>query len=337
MIVLQRYILIGIFASYTSLTSKNYFTFEGNFQDMNRYFFYSILIFTLGMMLPGCEENASQRILFLGHPYDWRIGERVDPRIEALNLSDYDQIWLGGDVCAQTTKLPTTLAYLDTLFHLRSNQTHWAWGNHDVQFGNTDSIRKHTGKADFYASWQDGYCLLVLNTNLFWYYLSPPPQSDCEAKAAQLALIKAVTDSIQQASHLVILHHHALFNEYKKDARGNPADAFNGTTIPIRATCDSTSNLTHTVYPWLTAVQKRGVQVVLIGGDLGMRAKSFDQQTPEGIRMLGSGINNSMDPRYVPEYVTSFAPDQVLILNYDRSEKTLNWKFEPLNDLLPAR
>ncbi len=301
---------------------------------MNRYFFYSILLLAASLIFPGCEKDTSQRILFLGHPYDWRTGDRVDPRIEALDLSVYDQIWLGGDVCGQTTKLPATLDYLDTLFHLSSSQTHWAWGNHDVLFGNTDSIRAHTGKADFYASWQDGYCLLVLNTNLFWYYPSSPPQQDCEAKAAQIALIKAVTDSIQQASHLVILHHHALFNEYKTDTPGNPADAFNGTTIPIRATCDSTSDLTQMVYPWLTAVQQRGVQVVLIGGDFGMRAKTFAQQTPEGIWMLGSGINNSLEARFVPDYVTSFAPDQVLILSYNRRKRTLDWVFEPLNNLL---
>jgi len=304
---------------------------------MNRYFFFSMLICTAVFALPGCEKDASQRIIFLGHPYNWRVGERVDPRVEALDFSEYNQIWLGGDVCGQTTKLPATLDYLDSLFHLRSNQTHWAWGNHDVLYGNTDSIRAHTGKADYYVSWQDGYCLLVLNTNLFWYYPSPPQQQDCEAKAAQIALIKTVADSIQKASHLVVLHHHALLNEYKTDSPGNPADAFNGTTIPIRSTCDSTSDFTQTVYPWLTTVQQRGIQVVLIGGDLGMRTKTFAQQTPEGIWMLGSGINNSMDPRYVPEYVTTFAPDQVLILNYDRAKKTLDWKFEPLNDLLPQR
>ena len=302
---------------------------------MNRYFFFFLLICTAVFALPGCEKDASQRILFLGHPYNWRAGDRVDPRIEALDFSAFDQIWLGGDICGQTTKSPATLDYLDTLFHLHSNQTHWAWGNHDVLFGNTENIRAHTGKADYYVSWQNGYCLLVLNTNLFWYYPSPPPQQDCEAKAAQIALFKAVTDTIQQASHLVILHHHALFNEYKRNTPGNPADAFNGTTIPIHATCDTASDLTKTVYPWLTAVQQRGVQVVLVGGDFGMRAKTFAQQTPEGIWMLGSGINNSLEARFVPDYVTSFAPDQVLILNYNRSKKTLNWAFEPLNSLLP--
>ncbi|NUO01448.1 MAG: hypothetical protein HUU01_12635 [Saprospiraceae bacterium] len=301
---------------------------------MNRYFFYPFFIIAAGFIFPGCEEQGLQRILFLGHPYNWRAGDRVDPRVEALDLSEYNQIWLGGDVCGQTTKLPATLDYLDTLFDLHSDQTHWAWGNHDVLFGNTDQILAHTGKPDFYVSWQDGFCLLVLNTNLFWYYPSPPQQLDCEAKATQIALIKAVTDTIRKASHLVILHHHALFNEYKTDAPGNPANAFNGTAIPIRATCDSTSDLTKLVYPWLTAVQRRGVQVVMVGGDLGMRAKSFDQETPEGIRMLGSGINNSVEVRYLPDYVTSFTPDQVLILNYHRRKKTLDWTFKSLHELV---
>ncbi len=306
---------------------------EGMIQTMPRYCSNLFFILAAVFFLQSCEKDASQHILFLGHPYDWRAGDRVDPRVEALDFSKYDQIWLGGDVCGQTTKSPSTLLYLDSLFHLRSEHTHWTWGNHDVLFGNTDSIRVHTGKPDFYASWQDGYCLLVLNTNLFWYYPSSPPQEDCEAKAAQIALIKNVADSIQKASHLVILHHHGLLNEYKTDVPGNPADAFNGTTIPIWATCDSASNLTQMVYPWLTAVQQRGIQVVLVGGDLGMRAKKYAQQTPEGIWMLGSGINNSVDAQYAPDYVRSFAPDQVLILNYNYSKRTLDWMFKPLSDL----
>jgi len=301
---------------------------------MNRYCFPKFALIVLLFANLACENEAPQRILSLGHAYDWQQGDRVDPRLEALDFSKFDQIWLAGDVCSRTTESPATLDYLDTLFQLRSERLHWAWGNHDVLFGNTENIIKHTGKPDFYARWQNGFCLLVLNTNLFWYYADVPRQENCEAKAAQLALLKSVTDTIHDASHLVILHHHALFNELKKAAPDQPADAFNGNAIPIRATCDSTSDLTKTAWPWLQQVQQRGVQVVLVGGDLGMRAKTFEQQTPEGIWMLGSGINNSVVTSFAPDYVSSFAPDQVLVLNYWRSKRKLDWSFQSLQTLL---
>ncbi len=301
---------------------------------MHRSFLYTSLLLAVALWLSGCKEQPVQHIIFLGHPYDWNAGNRIDPRIEALDLSAYDHIWLGGDVCSETTKLPATLDYIDSLFHLRSDSTHWTWGNHDMLFGKTETIRAHTGKPDFYVQWQDGYCLLVLNTNLFWPYPSKPAQKDCEAKAAQMALIKAVTDTIREASHLVILHHHALLTEYITAADGKPADAFNGTAITMRPTCDSTSDFTKQVYPWLTAVQQRGVKVLLVGGDMGMRAKTFARQTPEGIQILGSGINNSVSPRYIPDYVLSFAPDQVLLLEYRREERTLEWRYESLHNLL---
>ncbi|MCB0644607.1 MAG: hypothetical protein KDC44_23345, partial [Phaeodactylibacter sp.] len=68
------------------------------------------------LLLPGCRQRpATQQILFLGHPYYWiDAGNRLDPLVEQrLQSNDFDQIWLGGDVCAKTTEKPETLHYLD--------------------------------------------------------------------------------------------------------------------------------------------------------------------------------------------------------------------------------
>ncbi|MBK8703163.1 MAG: metallophosphoesterase [Saprospiraceae bacterium] len=278
-----------------------------------------------------CQDTSEKHYIFLGHPYDWHDGARVDPRLERLDYSRFDQIWLGGDVCSRTTEQPQTLVYLDSIFDLNAPGTHWALGNHDVMFGHPERLSEATGRPSFYSAWADGMVLLVLNTNLFWPYPSKPAQENCEEKKAQLALIQQITDTISRASHLVILHHYALFTELKTE---KDADAFNLNPQFLQATCDSASWVTPWLYPRLKSVQSRGVQVVMIGGDFGMRAKTYAYQTPEGILLLGSGINNSVDRRYAPEYVTTFDPDKVLILHHHPKQRNLSWSFADLDSLV---
>ncbi len=298
----------------------------------NHFFFVLVLLLISSSGCRKTDAGPGLRYIFLGHPYDWHSEGRVDPRLEKLDYSAYSQVWLGGDVCARTAKHPSTLPYLDSLFGLEN--THWALGNHDYDYGDPQLILDYLGRPSFYSRWQEGYLLMVLNTNLFWFYPSAPPQRDCGKKAAQTALIAAVADTIRQASHLIILHHHGLFNGLKTDEAGDTLRAFNVNATPIYTNCSPASELTSTLYPKLVEVQKRGVQVVLIGGDLGMRAKSFEFHTPEGIVMLGSGINNSVPREHAPEYVTDFSPDKVLELEYLPEREKLNWRFVELDSLL---
>lgn len=284
------------------------------------------------LIVAACSQGDQKTYIFLGHPYDWHDGTKIDPRLEKINYSRaFDQVWLGGDVCSRTIEKPSTLIYLDSIFHFKEGRTHWTWGNHDILYGNPERITETTGKPSFYTQWVDGFCLMVLNTNLFWPYPSKPAQEDCAAKKAQMEMMEQLTDTIQKASHLVILHHHALFTELKPKAH---TDFFNVNATGMQMTCDSASFLTPWLYERLVKVHKRGVEVVLIGGDFGMRAKKYDYQTPEGIRMLGSGINNSVDRRYAPEYVTTFDPDKVLILHRNTTAKSLNWEFADLDSLV---
>ncbi len=295
-------------------------------------FFLLALAFSLG----SCGgKSPSRQFLFLGHPYDWADTSRVDPRLERLDYSPYEQVWLGGDVCARTGRKAGNMAYLDSIFDFR--RVHWALGNHDYEFGDPQAILAYLQRPSFYTTWEDGFCLMVLNSNLFHYFAEGPPQQNCAEKQAQLDMIRTVADTIREASHLVILHHHGLFNERKVDEKGDTLKPFNFNPMQARATCDPASGLSRLVYPWLAALQKKGVQVVLIGGDMGMQAKSFAFQTPEGIWLLGSGINNSVDPEYAPEYVKDFSPDKVLELDYAPQERKLSWRFVLLDELVEGR
>lgn len=294
------------------------------------------LILVCCSFLLSCQQNSEyQHFLFLGHPYDWHRPNRVDPRLEQLDYSKYDEIWLGGDVCSRTAEDPTTMDYLDSLFDF--NKVKWALGNHDLDYGPPQNVLERLPHAPFFTEWKNGYCLTVLNTHYFWPYPSPPPQRDCDQKQAQWEMIQAVADTINKATHWVILHHHGLFTELKVDENGDTLRPFNLNPTPFFGTCDSLSNIKDFWYPELIKAQKRGVQLVLIGGDVGMQAKRADYRTTEGVWLLGSGINNSVPKEYAPDYVKDFGPDEVLEVSYNERDGLLKWKFILLNELVEGK
>lgn len=274
-----------------------------------------------------CQPGEiTRQFLFLGHPYDWHHPYKVDPRLEKKSYDKYDEIWLGGDVCSRTAERPENMVYLDSIFDFK--KVRWALGNHDVDYGDPENVLSQLPHSPFFTEWKNGFCLTVLNTNFFWPYPSNPPQKNCEEKHAQWEMMKSVTDTIDRATHWIILHHHALFSDLKADEQGEIMQAFNVNAMMLTATCDSTTSITPEWYPSLVEVQKRGIQVVLIGGDVGMQSKQSEYRTEEGIWLLGSGINNSVPKEHAPEYVTDFGPDKVLELTY--TEGGFSWEFVEL-------
>jgi hypothetical protein len=277
-----------------------------------------------------------QQFIFLGHPYDWLKEDRIDPRLELLDYSHYQGVWLGGDVCARTSKSAATLAYLDSIFDLKSQQTLWAWGNHDLLEGDADLLLVATGRPSYYTHWQDGLQLIVLNTNLFWHHPWGPAQEDCAAKAAQLDWLKSVLDTVQAASHLVLLHHHGLFNELKVDQVGDTLLLDNVRGMPVRPDCQESGDFTAEIYPLLKAIREQGIEVVSISGDVGMVSKGYAITTPDRIHLLGSGINNSLDKQYPPDYVKNFQPDSILLIQFAAQVPALSWEFVSLSTLVKS-
>ena len=96
------------------------------------------------------SASKNSKYIFLGHIYNKE--NRVDPRLEKIDFSTYQGVWLGGDLCAETTKKRSTLDYLDAIFDLGNENTHWAVGNHDVRNGNLQWIQQTTGRNLFYAT-----------------------------------------------------------------------------------------------------------------------------------------------------------------------------------------
>jgi len=295
-----------------------------------------LFIFLLAVLVGfGCGKDASEpsrTYLFLGHPYDWNNGYRIDPRLETLDFARFDQVWLGGDVCSRTTERQETMEYLDSLLYFYNGHVQWTLGNHDVMYGNLEWIKEKTGRNSFYTTGlEGGITLLVLNTNLFWMYPAGPPQEQCRERQAQMDLMLSVLDTIRESSYLVILHHHALLTALKPDSL---RESFNINPETVTISCDPSDLFDSRIYPRLVAAQQRNVQVILVGGDIGMKAKKMEYRLPEGIWLLGSGITNSLKRENAPEYVTTFDPDQVLLFHHDLKNRELSWEFVVLNDWL---
>jgi len=269
--------------------------------------------------------------LFLGHTYHWQDWSKVDPRLEQLNLDEYDQLWLGGDMTSETTKFKSHLEYLDDLFQLNAPTTLWAVGNHDTRNGNIDWIKEATGRNTFYSQHLDGITYLVIDHFLDKEELYGDQR--CDLLQQQVDLIAAVTDTIQQSDHLVLLMHLVVWGSTESGMNTQPKA--NANLPGWKFLCDGNSRFPELIYPLLKAAQSRGVQVSVISGDGGILSKGYHYQTIEGIDFFISGINNSLsEERRVDYDYFNYNPDSVLIFQHDTRDGKLEWSFEELNKLV---
>ncbi len=286
------------------------------------------------------EAPTEKAYFFVGHCYDWNYyaqGNRVDYRIEALDLSIYDQIWLGGDICTETTKDAYTVHYLDELFNISSPTTHWTLGNHDARNKKTSLITNETQRNTFYATHFDGITLVVLNTNVSFNYdqeLQTPTTEDCAWMDEQYLMVKNVMDTISSSSHLIFLHHHALLTDAIEDI---PQWVYNAYFLDLPFACSPQGQFHQLIYPQLVEVKNSGIEVLFIGGDFGARAKTFEHQTAEGIWFIGSGINNTCPVETAPTWVTDFSPDKILTLYHNIETQTITWRHHDLDSLLAVQ
>ncbi len=281
------------------------------------------------IFLSGCTSDTLEDLpmpitekdyIFLGHIYE--DNTQVDFRVQALDLSPYDQIWLGGDICAETTADIETLYHIDSLFDLSDPTTHWTLGNHDIRNGNVDWIEDIKERPTFYTDHFDGITLLVLNTTFSQF-----GDYDTLNVKAQYELIETVCDTISSSSHLVVLTHHAVWN--LADQVNDIGDYSNGDFSFYRFNFDPELTYFTGVYPLLTMVEQRGVEVIHIAGDFGQEASTYNYLSPEGVQFLGSGITSNT--LWNSQFPTAGIPDSILLLKHNLLEKTIDWTFEQLD------
>ncbi len=282
-----------------------------------------------------CTNNNPyiSKYLFLGHIYQSYCGEnKIDHRIEAMDKTCFDQMWLGGDVCVNTTKDKATLGYLDDIFDLGNPHTYWAMGNHDIRCGHLDNIEQYTHRKTWNVNYNNGFTVVVLNTNLEQSYEG---QELCENMEEQFNMLKNVCDTIKKSSHLIVLMHHVLWYAMDKYYWRYT----NETKSSWRARCDSNTTFKNCIYPMLADVQSTGVQVICIAGDAGLRGRRIYKQaghykSPEGVQFLTSGLGNS---NFYREQQDSIPNDKILVLYHDKANKNITWKFHDLDSLLGAQ
>ncbi|MBC8321172.1 MAG: metallophosphoesterase [Bacteroidetes bacterium] len=255
--------------------------------------------------------------LFVGHCYQIGSGgTRVDYRLEQLDLSVYEGVWLGGDVCSEAMLNYSTIQYIDSLVDLGNYETHWALGNHDARNGNWEWYNEFTGRDTYYAYNNYGITRIVLNTNLV--------PTNCEMMNDQFEMISYVCDTIQQSKYLILLMHHGLWRDVPELP---PPSSYAHSDLRFwNANCDSVNtNFVDVVYPKLVEVKQRGIEVICIMGDMGAGTKKFQMDSDDGVHFLGCGLNNND------------SNDVVLIFHHITATQQLEYDFHNLDSLYNAR
>ncbi len=240
--------------------------------------------------------------LFLAHSrHNNQNLQRVDSLVEKIPFERFDALLLGGDLTANSSREDSTMQYLDGIFDLSSPHTLLAQGNHDVD--NISRLAAYTQKASFYTHHQNDITFVVLDTQL----------DTCSIRDAQLEMLQNIADTLTESDQLVIIHHKLLWMPDHPELRPQIGQVSNAGFCPYEF-CLFENNFWQDVHPLLSQVQARGKQVILIGGDLGFQAKYFEYITPEGIYLLGSGLNQGD------------ADNEVLIFTKDSETKALSWE-----------
>lgn len=263
------------------------------------------------------QASQTFKFFYVGHCYQPNTaGDKVDYRLEEMDFSPYDGVWLGGDVCSEALLNYSTVQYIDSLFDLGNPNTHWSMGNHDARNGNWEYISDFTGRKTYYAYSQDKLTRIVFNTNLV--------PTNCEMMDEQYSMIMDVCDTIQESKYLVLLIHHALWHYVP--GLPLPLEYAHSDLKYWNSNCfDVNSTFFNSIYPKLLEVKDRGIDVVCVMGDIGLRTNRFEMISTDGIYFLGSGLYENG------------ADNNVLIFTYNLPEYNLNWKFHNLDSLLLAQ
>ena len=249
----------------------------------------SLLLLTLlfSLSVKAQTEPDTLKYFFEGHTYQWHTaGDKVDERLEKMDFSEYDGIWLGGDVCSESLLEYSTLEYIDNLFDLKHPNTHWAFGNHDARNGNWIWYEELTGHKTYYTRHYRGISYMVLNTCLTPYH--------CEQLNDQYRIIMNLCDTIQKSSHLIFIMHHGVWVNVEglSPILPSPYHYAQSNLVHYNFNCyDSESSFLKVIYPRLVEVKNRGIEVILILGDMGSQKMEFTSE--KGIHFLGTGLNRS--------------------------------------------
>ena len=260
-----------------------------------------------------CSENRLEesgkvaQYLHLSHTRT-NANPKLDLLVEKLDYTQFDLLWLGGDLAQLTSADDATMQHVDSIFDLSNKNTLWALGNHD--YTDLKRVSEFTKKPRYYSQHQNGITTVVLDTQ----------DSLSNIYREQKAFLFAILDTIQRSSHLVLLHHKLIWM-YNHPELEKRAKAISNAEIGTCSYCINPNNFNEEVYPKLVELEKRGIEVICIGGDIGFNSKEFEYETKDGIYFLASGIHSD-EPN-----------NKALLFKHQLADRKLTWKFLPLENL----
>ena len=269
----------------------------------------AILLLSLIFNNLQAQTNNIKKYIFTGHTYD---GYSYDTRLGQIHIKNYDGIFLGGDNLSESSLDRNFIADLDTLVDLSNPMTLWALGNHDSRNGNWDWISQITKRKTYSAYYSDHSVFVNLNTNLVPY--------DCEELEDQFSMIYNVYDTIQEAQNLFIIMHHVIWDKVPGIKPGWMVGHVN--VKYWLANCDSVnSHFYNTIYPLLTDIKARGINIFVIAGDMGSGTKKkYFEQSDDEINFMGCGLYH-------------YSTDDVVLL-FENNDGNISFGFHNLDSLV---
>lgn len=274
----------------------------------NIYFLSFALLALIGCRKDALEESPShQKILHIAHTRSVVEGE-INEKLSEIDYEPYDVLCLGGDIDLHTSKDEKTMQAWDNLFHFDRKNTLWSLGNHDIT--DRELIKKYTNRPSYYFWTYQSLNFLVLDDQI----------NNSNIIGNQLELLKTIADTISNASHFIVLTHRLLWIPQNTNLEPFIDSIPNGGSGNC-GFCTKENNFYKDVYPILLKINNKGIEVICIAGDLGIKTNQFEYQTNEGVHFLASGLNVHTDN------------NKVLLMEYRLEERTLNWWFENLDNL----
>ena len=231
-----------------------------------------------------------------------RTVQSVLPEIEKIDFSLYDMTLLGGDLTYYTSIDRTSMDYLDKLFNLKSQNTLWTMGNHDLN--NRSLIQEYTGRPSYFSYYRDGITFVVLDVELNASGLTKSLIS-----GAQLDWLKTISDTISKSDYMLILHGRLLWMIGNDDFKTRLDSVAESTKQLV------TTNFYPDVFPLLQNVKAKGIPVICLGGD---KSKIDNDYSPEdSIHFLAS----TMAPEFTDDQ------NHVMVFTYNKTAKEMSWKY----------
>lgn len=279
--------------------------------------FYTYFILCMFLTVSACSPDQDKDVpvlshnetfIHLSHTYVPGTSNQLDSLVQRIPLSKYDLVLLGGDLCKNSSLDIATMYYIDSIFDITGPKTLWSIGNHD--YDNLYNFAAVINKPRYYALYHNGITFLVLDTQ----------DSLSNFIGNQLQLIKNVTDTINESSHLIVMTHKMIWMMDDGVLEPGIDSISNGPTGSCHW-CVNENNFYLDVYPRLLQVKNRGIDIICVGGDIGLYRQQFAYTTPEDIQFIASGMCSGCAINYC------------LVFEYNVGNRELSWTYRLLSDL----